>query len=91
MVSDSKSLFRSILNIWGKPAENFALLTNRGHEIFVGRPRSVRGKYEEAVLKGSRLLAALPTAKVLATEASRGSAKAPTPGARCWRFWWLID
>jgi hypothetical protein len=30
VVSDSKSLFRSILNIWGKPAENFALLTNRG-------------------------------------------------------------
>ena len=61
MVSDSKSLFRSILKIWGKPAENFALLTNGGHEIFVGRPRSVRGKYEESVLKGSRLLAALPT------------------------------
>jgi hypothetical protein len=37
-------LFRLILNIWGKPAENFAMLTNRGHEIFVGRPRSVRGK-----------------------------------------------
>ena len=32
------------------------------------------------MLKGSRLLTALPTAKVLATEASRGSAKAPTPG-----------
>jgi hypothetical protein len=35
VVSDSKSLFRSILNIWGKPAENFAMLANRGQEIFV--------------------------------------------------------
>jgi hypothetical protein len=34
------------------------------------------------VLKGSRLLTALPTAKALATEASRGSAKAPTRGGQ---------
>ena len=34
------------------------------------------------MLKGSRLLTALPTAKVLATEASRGSAKAPTQGGQ---------
>jgi hypothetical protein len=34
------------------------------------------------VLKGSRLMTALPTAKVLATEASRGSAKAPTRGGQ---------
>jgi len=35
VVSDSKSLISSILNIWGKPAENFAMLANRGQEIFV--------------------------------------------------------
>jgi single-stranded DNA-binding protein len=35
VVRDSKSLFKPILNIWGEPAENFAMLTNRGHEIFV--------------------------------------------------------
>jgi hypothetical protein len=23
------------MNIWGKPAENFAMLANRGQEIFV--------------------------------------------------------
>jgi hypothetical protein len=34
-MSDSKSLFRSILNIWGKPTENFAMVANRGQEIFV--------------------------------------------------------
>jgi hypothetical protein len=52
VVSDSKSLFRSILNIWVKPAENFAMLANRGQEIFV--EASLRQeKQEESVLKGS--------------------------------------
>jgi len=84
------------VNIWGKPAENFAMLANRGQEIFVGT--SLRQeKQEESVLKGSRLLAVLRTlgrtwtAKVLATEALVGAAKAPTWGSKCWRVWWLID
>jgi len=83
------------VNIWGKPAENFAMLANRGQEIFV--EASLRQeKQEESVLKGSRLLAVLPTlgrpwiAKVLATEAFVGAAKAPTRSA-FWRVWRLID
>jgi hypothetical protein len=62
------------------------MLANRGQEIFV--ETSLRQeKQEESVLKGSRLLAVLPTlgrtwtAKVLATEALVGAAKAPTRGA----------
>jgi len=62
------------------------MLANRGQEIFV--EASLRQeKQEESVLKGSRLLAALPTlggpwtAKVLATEALVGAAKTPTRGA----------
>jgi hypothetical protein len=85
-MSDSKSPFRSILNIWGKPAENFAMLANRGQEIFV--EASLRQeKEEESVLKGPRLLVVMPTlgrpwtAKVLATEALVGAAKASTRGA----------
>jgi hypothetical protein len=35
VVSDSQLFLRSILNIWGKAAENFATLANRGQEIFV--------------------------------------------------------
>jgi len=70
------------VNIWGKPAENFAMLANRGQEIVEASHR--QEKQEESVLKGSRLLVLLPTrgtpetAKVLATEALVGAAKAPT-------------
>ena len=63
------------------------MLANRGQEIFV--EASLRQeKLEETVLKGSRLLAVLPTlgrpwtAKVLATEVLVGAGKAPTRGAR---------
>ena len=62
------------------------MLANRGQEIFV--EASLRQKkLEETVLKGSRLLAVLPTlgrpwtAKVLATEALVGAASAPTQSA----------
>ena len=61
------------------------MLANRGQEIFV--ETSLRQeKQEKSVLKCSRLLAVLPilgrtwTAKVLATEALVGAAKAPTRG-----------
>jgi hypothetical protein len=63
------------------------MLANRGQEIFVEA---------ESVLRGSRLLVVFPTlgrpwtAKVLATEALVGAAKAPTRST-CWRVWWLID
>jgi hypothetical protein len=84
------------VNIWGKPAENFAMLANRGQEIFV--ETSLRQEKQGGVC-AQRFSAAgcFPTlgrawtAKVLATEALVGAAKAPTWGSKCWRVWWLID
>jgi hypothetical protein len=62
------------MNLWGKPAKNFAMLANRSLRIFVEASHR-QEKQEESALKGSRLLVVLRTlgspwtAKVLATEA----------------------
>jgi single-stranded DNA-binding protein len=42
------------VNIWGKPAENFAMLAYRGKEIFV--EASLRQKkWEGSVLNGAKI------------------------------------